>query len=243
MKKLAILGCSQSCGQYDDRGKHETMLEYGYWVGWPHDIYEKYNYETHVYSYPGGGIQDVFFTLNYFLSNKILFDKIIIQLTSEPRFQYWVNNKNWTENSRYLKFKKFTNPNKTEQFYRWFIGYGNMSANGDPASSIIVQTNHYMAYLINLLDVIDYFNETKLFDILGFHWTPMGDQKISIPNFNKKEIKFVKRKISFKSWLIDKIGDKKYTLHFIDGGSHLDEAGQKYLVNEYLKNELDEFLL
>ena len=119
MKKLAIIGCSHSTGVMltappDQKpvrtmnDMHQKMLEWGYWKGWPHDIYEKYNYETHVYSFLGGGIQDAFFTLNYFLGNNIYYDKIILQLTSEPRWRFYPI-------ETIFKFKKYTNPNKIKK--------------------------------------------------------------------------------------------------------------------------------
>ena len=237
MKKLAIIGCSHSNGvmltappdQKPVRRRindmHEKMLEWGYWKGWPHDIYEKYNYETYVYSYPGGGIQDAFFTLSYFLSNDIHYDKIILQLSSEPRWHY-------RPMETTFQFKKVTNLNKKEMFFR-MIPVWSISAKKEKE----ITGGYYEMYTRNLLHTINYLP----FDILAFPWHNYG---------TKTNLKYIIPKEGFNDWLENKLGKKQHTLHRIDyiieeqmfGGSHLDEEAQKYIIEDYYKDELDEFL-
>ena len=259
MKKLAIIGCSHSTGVMltappdqkpwaiaainavrdgvDNSGKqmddiHEKMLEWGYWKGWPHDIYEKYNYETHVYSFLGGGIRDAFFTLNYFLGNNIYYDKIILQLTSEPRWRFYPMETTF-------KFKKYTNPNKKEMFFRIFPLWSKLTIHENPArreKEFI--GGYYETYAKNLLYAIDYLP----FDILAFPWCDYG---------TKTNLKYIIHKDGFNEWLENKLGIKQHTLHRVDyiinnkefKGNHLDEIAQKYITEEYCKKELDKFLV
>tara|TARA_R110002051_G_scaffold228669_3_gene290818 strand:- start:94 stop:804 length:711 start_codon:yes stop_codon:yes gene_type:complete len=235
MKKLAIIGCSHSNGvmltappeQKPVRRlnyMHQEMLEWGYWKGWPHDIYEKYNYETYVYSYPGGGIQDAFFTLSYFLSNNIHYDKIILQLSSEPRWNYYPMEATF-------QFKKFPKPSK-EMFFRMRPCWEPMTR-----KEAEIEGGYYEMYTRNLLNVINYLP----FDILAFSWHNFG---------TKTNLEYIIPKEGFSDWLEKKLGKKQYTLHkvdyIIDGqkfyGSHLDEEAQKYITEDYYKNELDKFL-
>jgi len=83
MKKALILGCSHSAGAYN----HETKLA-EQTTGWPALISNNFlNYEVHCFSHPGGGIMNYMWTLGHVINKfgKDYFDKIIIQITQEPR--------------------------------------------------------------------------------------------------------------------------------------------------------------
>jgi len=83
MKKVLILGCSHSAGSYSDGIKISDKRS-----GWPALIANNFlNYEVHCFTHPGGGIMNYMWTLGYIINkfSKDYFDKIIIQISQEPR--------------------------------------------------------------------------------------------------------------------------------------------------------------
>ena len=100
-----------------------------------------------------------------------------------------------------------------------------------------VTGGYYEMYTRNLLYVINYLP----FDILAFPWHEYG---------TKTNLEYIISKGEFNNWLENKLGKKQHTLHKVDYiiderkfyGSHLDEEAQKYITEDYYKNELDKFL-
>jgi hypothetical protein len=83
MKKVLILGCSHSAGAYN----HNTELA-DQTTGWSALIANNFlNYEVRCFTHPGGGIMNYMWTLGHIINKfgKDYFDKIIIQITQEPR--------------------------------------------------------------------------------------------------------------------------------------------------------------
>lgn len=90
--KLLILGCSFSHGIPPYKFKENTSNAYG----WTYQLFKKYNIDIDVYSFPGGGIREYEYTINYleYTKNKSIikiYDKILIQLTNIPRSPFIIS--------------------------------------------------------------------------------------------------------------------------------------------------------
>jgi len=86
-KRLLILGCSHSVGEYvwDSKAERANTNDTS---GWPMRICERYsNYDVWIVSWPGGGLINYIWFLGYIIRyyGKDFFDKIIMQLSHEPR--------------------------------------------------------------------------------------------------------------------------------------------------------------
>jgi len=88
MKKVLILGCSHSAGSYSDGIKISDKRS-----GWPALIANTFlNYEVHCITHHGGGIINYMWSLGHLINKfgKDYFDKIIIQISNEPRLTMYI---------------------------------------------------------------------------------------------------------------------------------------------------------
>lgn len=90
MKKVLILGCSHSAGSYDHNDPNKADNS----NGWPALISNNFpNWQVHCVTHFGGGILNYMWTLGYLIDKfgKDYFDKIIIEITDEPRLAMYNN--------------------------------------------------------------------------------------------------------------------------------------------------------
>jgi hypothetical protein len=89
MKKVLILGCSHSAGNYNPNDPANADKN----SGWPTLIANTFlNYEVHCITHHGGGIINYMWSLGHLINKfgKDYFDKIIIQISNEPRLTMYI---------------------------------------------------------------------------------------------------------------------------------------------------------
>jgi len=260
--RLAIIGCSFAGGVYTDKTQKiqiaremvidESILDP--FKGWPYNIHKKYNIETHMFTHVGDGLLATRFFIDEIIQHYGLdyFDKIIISTSiSEPRVMLYKDYKFKISENKDNFYCYNINKNTGQDWLPDHINLWQLKrkfniTDTDTKHNILLgvcdyaRSNYAKTQIIHTLNYIDSLGSKFL--IFPYGWLKgelIAEEFLSLDLLkNYKNFKCYKNQ-SFTKFLVRNYPDEKLT---VMDDFHHNERGQEILLNEYLKDILEEFM-